>query len=130
MNKKTINGNGIWIRTLSKMRAYCSMFYNFSTFITPNEDPFLCLMCQIFGIWHIWESWWECSKSICKNLWFSLLLFFFHCWHVDRVGAVLEKKINNKGYCTNTRVRRIVLVSVSDTCQTPTQCQKCHIGAT
>ena len=32
MNKKTINGNGIFIHTLSKMRAYCSMFYNFNTF--------------------------------------------------------------------------------------------------
>ena len=56
MNKKTINGNDIWIRTLSKMRAYYSMFYNFSTFSTPDEGPFLCLVCQIcqiFGIWHI-----------------------------------------------------------------------------
>ena len=26
MNNKTINRNGIWTRTLSKMRAYCSCF--------------------------------------------------------------------------------------------------------
>lgn len=45
MNKKTINGNGIFIRTLSKMRAYCSMFYNFSTFSIPDEVLFLCLVC-------------------------------------------------------------------------------------
>ena len=53
MNKQTINENGIWIRMLSKMRAYCSMFYIFSTFNIPDEGPFLCLvcqMCQIFGI--------------------------------------------------------------------------------
>ena len=53
MNKKPINRNSIFIRTLSKMRACCSMFYNFSTFSIPDEDLFLCLvcqMCQIFGI--------------------------------------------------------------------------------
>ena len=67
MNKKTINKNDIFIHTLSKMKAYCSMFYNFSTFSIPNEGLFLCLvcqMCQIFGIWHIWETWWECSYFI------------------------------------------------------------------
>ena len=56
MNKKTINGNGIFIRMLSKMRAYYSMFHNFNIFNTFDEGLFLCLMCQmcqIFGIWHI-----------------------------------------------------------------------------
>ena len=53
MNKKTINKNDIFIRMLSKMRMYCSMFYNFSTFSILDEGLFLCLvcqMCQIFGI--------------------------------------------------------------------------------
>ena len=51
--KKTINGNGIFIRTFSKMRMYCSMFYNFSTFSILDEGLFLyliCQMCQIFDI--------------------------------------------------------------------------------
>ena len=54
MNKKTINKNGIFIRTLSKMRAYCNMFHNFSIFSTLGEGLFLylvCQMCQIF--WHL-----------------------------------------------------------------------------
>ena len=42
------------------------MSHNFETFSTSYKGLFLCLvyqMCQIFGIWHIWESWWECSYN-------------------------------------------------------------------
>ena len=55
-NKKILNTYGISVRTLSYLRAYCSMSQNFETFSTPDEGLFLCLvcqMCQIFGIWHI-----------------------------------------------------------------------------
>ena len=55
-NKKILNQNGIAIRMLSYLRAYCSMSQNFETFSTADEGLFLCLvcqMCQIFGIWHI-----------------------------------------------------------------------------
>ena len=46
----------IVVRTLSYLRAYCSMSHNFETFHTSYEGLFLylvCQMCQIFGIWHI-----------------------------------------------------------------------------
>ena len=52
-NKKTLNKNSIPIRTLSYLRAYCSMSQNFETFSTLDKSPVLCLMCQmcqIFGI--------------------------------------------------------------------------------
>ena len=55
-NKKTLNQKGIVVRTLSYLRAYCSMSQNFETFNTVDKGLFLCLvcqMCQIFGIWHI-----------------------------------------------------------------------------
>ena len=45
MNKIIINVNGIFIRTLSKMRAYYSMSHNFSTYSTPNDTLFL-----VFGM--------------------------------------------------------------------------------
>ena len=55
-NKKVLNQNGMAVRMLSYLRAYCSMSQNFETFSTADEGLFLCLvcqMCQIFGIWHI-----------------------------------------------------------------------------
>ena len=45
MNKKIINGNDIFIRMLSKMRVYCSMSHNFSTFSTAHDALFL-----VFGV--------------------------------------------------------------------------------
>ena len=45
MNKKIINENDIFIRTLSKMRAYCSMSHNFSIFSTPHDALFF-----MFGV--------------------------------------------------------------------------------
>ena len=53
MNKIIINVNGILVCTLSYLRAYCSMSQNFETFNTPNEGPFLCLVCQMFQIFDI-----------------------------------------------------------------------------
>ena len=54
MNKKRINGNGILIYTLSKMRAYCSMFHNFSIFSTSDEGLFLCFgVSNVPNIWHL-----------------------------------------------------------------------------
>ena len=54
MNKKLINRNRIFIRTLSKMRAYCSMCYNFSTFSISDEDLFLCFgVSNVPNIWHL-----------------------------------------------------------------------------
>ena len=55
MNKKIINADGILVRTVSRMRAYCSMSHNFSTFNTPHDALFLVfgvlnVKCQIFGI--------------------------------------------------------------------------------
>ena len=41
MNKIIINVNGIFVRTVLKMRAYCSMSQNFSTFSTPHDALFL-----------------------------------------------------------------------------------------
>ena len=41
MNKKIINADGILVRTVSRMRAYCSMSHNFSTFNTPHDALFL-----------------------------------------------------------------------------------------
>ena len=41
MNKIIINVNGILVRTVLKMRAYCSMSQNFSTFSTPHDALFL-----------------------------------------------------------------------------------------
>ena len=41
MNKKIINAYSILIQTVPKMRAYCSMSQNFSTFSTPHDDLFL-----------------------------------------------------------------------------------------
>ena len=74
MNKKTINGNGIWIRTLSKMRAYCSMFYNFSTFITPS----FCVWCAKYLAFGTFERADENALSpsvkICD---FPFFFFFF-----------------------------------------------------
>ena len=40
MNKIIINGNGIFIRTLSKMRVYYSMSHNFGTYNTPEDALF------------------------------------------------------------------------------------------
>ena len=45
MNKIIINRNGIFIRTLSKMRAYYSMSHNFGTYNTPDDALFL-----VFGV--------------------------------------------------------------------------------
>ena len=46
-NKIILDQNGIVVRTLSYLRAYCSMSQNFETFSTADEDLFLCLVCQI-----------------------------------------------------------------------------------
>ena len=51
MNKKIINADGILVRTVSKMRAYCNMSHNFSTFNTPHDALFL--VCQMPNIWHL-----------------------------------------------------------------------------
>ena len=54
MNKKTINRNGIWTCTLSKMIAYCSMFYNLSTFSTLDKGPFFVFgVSNVPNIWHL-----------------------------------------------------------------------------
>ena len=45
MNKKIINAYSILIQTMPKMRAYCSMSQNFSTFSTPHDALFL-----VFGV--------------------------------------------------------------------------------
>ena len=46
-NKIIFDQNGIVVRTLSYLRAYCSTSQNFETFSTTDEDLFLCLVCQI-----------------------------------------------------------------------------------
>ena len=45
MNKKIIKADGILVHIVSKMRAYCSMSHNFSTFNTPHDALFL-----VFGV--------------------------------------------------------------------------------
>ena len=45
MNKKIINTYSILIHTVPKMRAYCSMSQNFSTFSIPHNALFL-----VFGV--------------------------------------------------------------------------------
>ena len=43
-NKIILDQTGIVVRTLSYLRAYCSMSQNFETFSTPDEGLFLCLV--------------------------------------------------------------------------------------
>ena len=69
MNKKIINHMPLFVRTMTKLRGYCSMLQKFDTFSTSNKAPFLCLvcqMCQIFGIWHICCG---CSNKVKLLLW-------------------------------------------------------------
>ena len=45
MNKIIINVNGIPVRTVPKMKVYCSMSQIFSTYSTPHDALFL-----VFGV--------------------------------------------------------------------------------
>ena len=67
MNKKPINRNSIFIRTLSKMRAYCSMFYKFSTFSILDAD-FFCVWCVKCVKYLAFDTFERPDDSALKNL--------------------------------------------------------------
>ena len=73
--------------------------------------------------------------------------FFLHCWRVGRVGAASEpcqshvgaasarvgetkKKKKKRGHSSDTGIRRVVPVPVSEMCPTPTRRQKWRVRAT
>ena len=73
----------------------------------------------------------------------DILPFFLHCWRVGRVGAASEpcrrrvgacrrneKKKKKRGHSSDTGIRRVVPVPVSEMCPTPTRRQKWRVRAT
>ena len=58
MNNKTINRNGIWTRTLSKMRAYCSCFIILAHLAYLIRVPFCvwCVKCAKYLAFDIFEK--------------------------------------------------------------------------
>ena len=65
-NKKVLNQNGMAVRMLSYLRAYCSMSQNFETFSTPDEGLFCvwCAKCAKYLAFGTFERVGECSKHI------------------------------------------------------------------
>ena len=52
----------------------------------------------------------------------KILIFFFHCWHVDAVSEKRKKKKKKK--------KKTAWTPESSTCRTPTRRQKWRVGAT
>ena len=75
-------------------------------------------------------------RRLSKSVFFFLYFFFFSTVGMSTMSelchTVLEKqkKKKKKRHPTNTRVQRVVLVSVSDTCRTSVCGQKWRVGAT
>ena len=73
------------------------------------------------------------SPTTVKICYFFLIFFIFSTVGMSTMSelchTVLEKQ-KKKRHRSNTRVQRVVLVSVSDTCQTSVCGQKWRVGAT